>query len=208
MLKKYSLTLTRETQSSSQNNKDQTSKIEKHLISRCFFNTIFPFGINKAEVFMQYDDEALPTLTNFEEMARAYNLSLKEKGFVFVNLEQEGKNLLVADVFDLFFRLRASYRYLGSFMSSKKLLEQTEADISQLRSIFDFGENKGYYITTNVTKCFLNALSLENKLSLKLLLLSQKCEVNDIILSIIIQREKMLSQILEIENTFKSIKNK
>ena len=40
---------------------------------------------------MQYNDEALPTLSSIEEMAKTYSSSLKQKGFVFVNLEEEGK---------------------------------------------------------------------------------------------------------------------
>ena len=150
---------------------------------------------------MQYNDEALPTLSSIEEMARAYSFSLKQKGFVFINLEAEGKKLLVHEIFEILFKLRASYRALGSFMGANGLLSLTEEHIAKLRNIFDIEENKGYLITTNKTKCFLNTLSLETSLSIKLLLLSQKCDENEEIIAILIERAKHISKNLEIENS-------
>ena len=83
---------------------------------------------------MEYNDEAMPSIENIEAMAKAYNASLKEKGFVFINLEEEGKNLLISEVFDILFKLRASYRYLKRFLGSDKLLSLTEHNIDYLRT--------------------------------------------------------------------------
>lgn len=151
---------------------------------------------------MEYNDDAFPTLSNIEEMAKAYNISLKEKGFVFINLEEEGKNLLIDEIFDLLFKLRSSYRFLGRFMDSNLMLDLTEKHINSLRETFGNENNRGYFVSTNKTKCFLNALSLESMLSLKLLLLSQKCEFGSEILSVIIERAKYIHKNLEIENIF------
>ena len=46
-----------------------------------------------------YDDELLPE--NFEQIAKAYSKTLKNKGFVFVRLEEEEFNLLLCEVFVL-----------------------------------------------------------------------------------------------------------
>ena len=156
---------------------------------------------------MEYNDEMLPTMKNFEEMARAYNFSLKQKGFVFISLEEEGKNLLVDEVFDLLFRLRASYRFLGSFLDSNIMLNITEEHLLKLRELFMVENNKGYFIRTNQTKCFLNSIALENTLCIKLLLLAQKCEFGQEILSLIIEREKLISNNLTVENTIYSNRN-
>ena len=153
---------------------------------------------------MDYCDEALPTLDIIEEMAKAYSFSLKEKGFIFVNLDVEGRNLLISEVFDLLFKLRSSYRFLGSFLESSTMLSLTEKHIAKLRDLFDVEENVGYFVTTNQTKCFLNCLSLESALSIKLLLLSQKCDFNDEILSIIFERAKAINKNLAIENALNS----
>ena len=155
---------------------------------------------------MEYNDEELPTLENFAQMAKAYNFSLKQKGFVFINLEAEGKTLLINEVFDILFKLRSSYRHLGSFLDSTIMLSLTEKHIDLLRDFFDVEENRGFFVTTNQTKCFLNTISLENTLSIKLLLLSQKCDFNEEILSMIIERAKSISQNLAIENALGSKK--
>ena len=153
---------------------------------------------------MEYDDGAMPTLEKYEEMAKAYNISLKEKGFVFINLEEEGKNLLVDEIFDIMFKLRTSYRGMRNFMGSNAMLDLTEKHISSLRNLFGNEKNKGYFIRTNKTKCFLNSLALESMLSLKLLLLSQKCEFGSEIFSIIIDRTKHIYENLTIESALTS----
>ncbi len=153
---------------------------------------------------MKYNDEALVSIDYIEEMAKAYNLSLKEKGFVFLNLEEEGKSLLLDEIFDILFKLRASYRFLRNFLGVNTMLELTELQIEKLRTIFDVENNRGYVVKTNQTKCFLNVISLENQLILKMLLLSQKCQECEEIVSFIVIRTKTLSKNLEIENIFSS----
>ena len=149
---------------------------------------------------MQYDDEAMPFANQIEEMAKAYILSLKDNGFVFINLEEEGKNLLLDEIFDILFRLRASYRSMGRFMSSNEMLDMTENHITKLRQLFEAQNNKGFFATTNKTKCFLNSIALENNLNIKLLLLSQKCQFGKDLMEIIIEREKNIYENLAIEN--------
>ncbi len=153
---------------------------------------------------MEYNDEAMPSLNNIEEMARAYSFSLKQKGFVFVSLEEEGKKFLIAEVFEILFKLRASYRYLKNFLGSSAMLSLTEEHIDVLRSMFDFEDNCGYFISCNQTKCFLNTVSLENQLNIKLLLLSQKCEFGEDLIIMLLDRSKRLSQNLIIENAISS----
>ena len=103
---------------------------------------------------MEYNDEALISTDSIEEMARAYNLSLKEKGFIFINLEEEGKTILIDEIFEILFKLRASYRFLRNFLDSQKMLELTENQINELRSLFNVENNRGYVIKANQTKCF------------------------------------------------------
>ena len=149
---------------------------------------------------MEYVDDALPTLSNIEEMARAYSLSLREKGFVFINLEEEGKNLLIDEAFLLLFKLRSSYRYMKNFLGSTNMLSLTEKHIDLMRTLFSVETNRGYIISCNQTKCFLNSVALERELITKLLLLSQKCNWGEELISIIIERNKEISKNLLIEN--------
>ena len=155
---------------------------------------------------MEYNDEATPSLSHIEDMAKAYNVALKNKGFVFINLEEEGKQLLLEEVLTLLFKLRSSYRTMGNFMNSNEMLALTEHHIDKLRFLFNAELNRGYFVTTHKTKCFLNSIALENMLLLKLLLFSQKCEFGNEILSIIIERTKHISENLVIENAISSKK--
>ncbi len=155
---------------------------------------------------MEYNDEAIVPFDKIEEMAKAYSSSLKEKGFVFINLEEEGKNILISEVMDLLFRLRASYRYNRNFLGAQRMLSITEKHIDNLRSIFLVEENRGYIISSNPTKCFLNAVALECELYTKTLLLSQKCEMGEELVSMIIERNRLLSNNLKIENIMQSRK--
>ena len=148
---------------------------------------------------MEYNDEAVADFKIYEQMAKEYHLSLKEKGFVFFNLEDEGKNLLVEEVFDILSKLKASYKFLGSFFDSQNMLALTNEDIEILSKIFSCQHSSNIYISNNnKTKCFVNSIALENELILKLLFLSQKCEHGKELMKIIIKRTKYISKNLSI----------
>ena len=70
---------------------------------------------------MEYDDFVCPTPDEYEQLARAYSNSLKQKGFVFVRLDSEGTSVLVDEVFEVMLKLRATYRALGNMMGSYKV---------------------------------------------------------------------------------------
>ena len=125
---------------------------------------------------MQYDDELRPSPENFAEMAKAYSDSLKEQGFVFIKLTNEDYNFLIDEVFELLFKLRASYRYLRGFMGCDKFALLNENQIDFLRTLFKYSKNRGFQIRTNKTKCFINTFALESRLILKLNELAQKSE--------------------------------
>lgn len=148
---------------------------------------------------MEYNDEAIANLEAFEEMAKAYHLSLKDQGFVFLNLEEEGKSLLIEEVFDILTKLKVSYKNLGCFFDSQNMLSLTNDDLENISKMFSVKPSCNFYVSNlNKTKCFINSISLENELILKLLFLSQKCEYGKEILQIIIKRTKYISKNLNI----------
>lgn len=156
---------------------------------------------------MVYDDEKIADLSQIENMAKEYNNMLKEKGFVFVNLDEIGKNMLVKEVMETLFKLRASYRSMQNFLSSLSMYELTNNHIEKMRQLFSIEENTGFFVRCNNTKCFLNSVSLENNLTTKLLFLSQKCGFGEEIFEMIFERTKLLSSNLAIENCLFSNKN-
>lgn len=147
---------------------------------------------------MEYDDFVCPTPDEYETLARAYTSSLKEKGFVFVRLDSEGTGVLVDEVFDLMFKLRATYRALSSFMGADRFYELNEEQIEVMRKMFSYKQNRGFKMNWNKTKCFVNAISLENRLLIKLFLLAQKSDEYEELVGLCFQRLRMAADLYEV----------
>ena len=147
---------------------------------------------------MEYNDFVCPTPDEYEVLAKAYSDSLKEKGFVFVRLDNESVNVLVDEVFDLLFKLRASYRSLGSFMGADRFYDLNEEQIEVMRNMFSYKQNRGFKMSWNKTKCFLNTVSLENRLLIKLFLLAQKSDEYEKLVGLCFQRLRMSADLYEV----------
>ena len=156
---------------------------------------------------MNYNDEASPTLENFENMARAYSEKIKNEGFVFINLNDQDYSFLLEEVFDILFKLRASYRFLNGFLGSNLFLDLTEEQIKDLRDLFDYTKNRGFRVQTNNTKCFLNTVSLESKLILKLGDLAKKSDHFSAISSIINKRLVLIANNYQVDGIFNNLSN-
>lgn len=124
--------------------------------------------------------------------------SLRDRGFVFISLENESQKLLIDEVFDLLFKLRASYRMLGSFMGCDRFYKLNEEQIDILRQKFDYRANRGFRLGWNKTKCLLNCISLENKLLIKMFLLAQKSQEYESLVELCFQRLRMSADLFEI----------
>ncbi len=133
-----------------------------------------------------YDDEMLPD--DFEQIAKAYSKSLKDRGFVFVRLHEEEFNLLLDEIFVILAKMKASLIKMEKVLDSKKLQEILEKSEKNLSKTFNCSKKYQFECLEEPNKAFLGLVSLENLLLLKLLLLavkSEKLEVcNDISTSI------------------------
>lgn len=147
---------------------------------------------------MEYNDFCCPTPDEYEALAKAYSNSLKEKGFIFVHLEGESVRVLVDEVMDLMFKLRSSYRALGTFMGADKFYALNEEQIDYLRDMFDYKQNRAFKVNFNKTKNFVNCISLENRLLIKLFLLAQKSENYEKLVGLCFQRLRMAADLYEI----------
>lgn len=156
---------------------------------------------------MEYNDNLSPTLEEYENMAKAYSSALQQKGFIFVKLADEDYSFLLDEIFEILFKLRASYRYLGTFLDSNRFLELTNTQIEDLRNIFKYSKNRGFQVRLNKTKCFLNSISLEAKLLYKLNELAQKSEEYASISKIANDRLLLIYENYVIHGTFANINN-
>lgn len=151
---------------------------------------------------MEYNDELHPTPDEYEKLARAYSASLKDKGFVFIRLDMEDYNFLLDEIFDIMFKLRASYRALNKFLESDRFNDLNEEQIAKLRELFDYKKNRGFRIRSDKTKTLLNCISLESKLIMKLNQLAQKCDYFEEISKLCAERLRLSAEIYQIEGLF------
>ena len=120
----------------------------------------------------EYDDTLLPQ--NFEEMARAYSRSLKDKGFVFIKLQDEEFSLLVGEIMVLFAKMRACLEKLSKLFDSKKLKMRLDEYETILQEKFPNKKPHTLTCVANENVAFLSLVSIENTLTLKLMSLSVK----------------------------------
>lgn len=119
-----------------------------------------------------YDDSLLPE--NFEQIAKAYSKSLKNKGFVFIRLQDEEFDLLLGEIFVILAKMSACLRRLERFVEGKELflrLQEAQTLLSE-----KFGRKKPYNFDCMVkeSNAFLCLVSLFGTLIIKLMLLSVK----------------------------------
>lgn len=119
-----------------------------------------------------YDDELMPD--NFEQMAKAYSKSLKNKGFVFVRLEEEEFHLLLSEVFVIISKMQACLNRLKSLLDARVLQEKLCHAKSQLEEKFGAKHSYNFVCIEDENMAFLSLVALENLLIIKLMLLSVK----------------------------------
>lgn len=119
-----------------------------------------------------YDDEMI--LEDFEQIAKAYSKTLKDKGFVFVRLEEEEFNLLIVEIFVLIAKMKACLIKLEKQLHSEKLMCRLENSEQLLRERFANKQPFSYECVEDENATFLSLVSIENMLIIKLMLLATK----------------------------------
>lgn len=119
-----------------------------------------------------YNDEMLPE--DFEQIAKAYSRSLKDKGFVFVRLEEEEFNLLIGEILVLISKMLACLNKLKGHLDSKSLKTRLVEAEQLLIEKFHNKKPHTFECVVSPNQAFLSLVTLENMLIIKLMLLSIK----------------------------------
>lgn len=119
-----------------------------------------------------YDDSLLPD--DFEQMAKAYSQHLKDKGFVFIRLEEEEFNLLLGEIFVLLSKMEACLMRLEKHLDSKRLKVQIDNAKKSLQERFGCKKLHQFRCVEDENVTFLSLVSIENMLIIKLMLLAVK----------------------------------
>ncbi len=120
----------------------------------------------------KYNDEMMPD--DFEAIAKAYSKSLKNKGFVFIRLEEEEFRLLLGEILVIIAKMLACLKKLDKALDSELLKERLCEAQKLLCEKFDYKKPHKMKCVENENSAFLSLISLENLLILKTMLLSIK----------------------------------
>ncbi len=136
-----------------------------------FYHTYFCFVI-KNDMEQEYNDSLMPS--DFEQMAKAYSKHLKDKGFVFVRLEEEEFNLLLAEIFVLLSKVEACLKRLENQLEAERLKTSVCNAKKMLQERFGTKKQHSFECVENENNAFLSLVAIENMLVMKLMILSVK----------------------------------
>lgn len=141
---------------------------------------------------MNYNDEKLLSPQAYQEMAKAYQKTLQDKGFVFVSLDNSKEEAFLHEVMELFYNIKNNLFALGGFLGTGTLYNLNEKEIAKMQSLY----NKEFDLpqksfSHDKVKSFLSLLSLESKLINKLLSLAENSSYSSEIFSIIKERTQL-----------------
>lgn len=136
-----------------------------------FYHTYFSFVI-KNDMEQEYNDSLMPS--DFEQMAKAYSKHLKDKGFVFVRLEEEEFNLLLAEIFVLLSKIEACLKRLENQLEAERLKTSVCNAKKMLQERFGTKKQHSFECVENENNAFLSLVAIENMLVMKLMILSVK----------------------------------
>lgn len=144
---------------------------------------------------MEYNDEQILSCSSYEVMARAYANAMKERGFMFVQVDNEKNRELIDDTFSRLAEIKSCLFFLGGFLGTGKIYSLNERQIKKLEIIFDreIAHNK-YSFKQDKTSSLLEFISCEAGLIKNLIALSSQSGFEHDILKIINDRLSLLGE--------------
>ena len=148
---------------------------------------------------MQYNDEKILNVNDYEEMAKAYAAALKSRGFMIVQMQDSYVDGLAGEVFESLYKIKACLFALGGFLNTSEFYSLNERQLKKLSLLFDYNNYQNNFRPPHdKTKCLLAFLSEECNLIKNMLKLSESSNYESQIKDLINARLVRLSEILSI----------
>ncbi len=146
-----------------------------------------------------YNDEQLLSISDYENLAKAYSSALKSKGFMVVQIDSEENRILLNETFNNLYSIKSYLFSLGGFLNTGKFYSLNERQVKKLSVLFDY-ERQDFKINPphDKTKCLLKFLSCECQLIKNLITLSDRTNYESQLRDMINARLNLLSEILDI----------
>ena len=146
---------------------------------------------------MEYIDDKILNIDDYEEMAKAYASALKQKGFRIVHVDDLEVKEELEGVFNHLFKIKSCLFALGGFLNTSSFYSLNERQIKRIAILFDYQpQNKINHPCRDKTKCLLTFLSEEFLLIKKLIKLSEISNFDKQLKEIINARLSKLHEIL------------
>ena len=150
---------------------------------------------------MEYNDEKILSINDYEIMAKAYANELKKRGFMVVQVDAEKNQELVEKVLLQMGIIKSHLFMLGGFLNTSQFYSLNDRQIKKMSLLFDANPTPASLtLPHDKTKCFLSFLSFEFELIKNLMELTDKSNYENQLKQLINARLAVMSQILSIKN--------
>lgn len=148
---------------------------------------------------MNYNDENVLSVEEYELIAKAYADALKEKGLKIIHINNELAPNIIEEIFNKLTEIKSLLFALGGFLNTSSFYSLNERHLKKLSIIFD-KENIKFKPTKirDKTRNFLSFLSCELSFIKLLLEIAEKTNYENELKLIANDRLTLLSQILSL----------
>ena len=147
---------------------------------------------------MNYNDDKILSIEEYEAMAKAYSDALKEKGFMFVNIDNRKNEELIDNIFSQLAKIKTNLFYMGGFLNTSQFYSLNERQIKKMRIIFDYDQPiNTLAMNRDKTINFLNFISNEAILLKQLIKISSQSNFENEIINIVNDRLNLLGEIFK-----------
>lgn len=144
---------------------------------------------------MDYKDDVILTIEQYENIAKKYSESLKKNGFKIIKVDNKKNKELINQILSLMSKIKSSLFRLGGFFNTSKIYSLNERQIKKMIILFDTSlpiENLQFL---DKKKTFSNYIILEFRLIKNLIELKEQSNFESEINRILNERLTLLSNL-------------
>ena len=144
---------------------------------------------------MDYKDDVILTIEQYENIAKKYSESLKKNGFKIIKVDNEKNKELINQILSLMSKIKSSLFRLGGFFNTSKIYSLNERQIKKMIILFDTSlpiENLQFL---DKKKTFSNYIILEFRLIKNLIELKEQSNFESEINRMLNERLTLLSNL-------------
>ena len=148
---------------------------------------------------MNYNDEQLLSIENYQQLAKAYSDALSKKGLKIISIEDNPDPMMIESIFTHLGEIKTHLLCLGGFLGTSKFYSLNERHVKKLSVIFDSSSlPQKRACSRDKTINFLHFLSHELLLIDELFKASETTTFEKDLKEIVHQRLHLLSDILSL----------